>query len=820
MHTSRFLGAALLAFLVLVIFAVGLARGASATDPPRTPLFNGTDLSGWKGLVADPPTRAKMAPAQLAEGQLAADARMRRHWSVSADESGTPCLVFDGAGDNLCSARDFADFELSVDWKIEPGGDSGIYLRGSPQVNIWDNPEGSGGLYNNQRNTNKPLLRADNPPGQWNTFLIRMVGERLSVWLNGQLVVHDTILENYWEHDKPIYDRGPIELQAHGNRVWFRNITVRELNSPDSTPVAAPSPATSSSATRDDDRLAWWRDARFGMFIHWGLYAIPAGLWEGKPVPHIGEWIMHWGKIPVEKYEKLAGGFNPAFFDAKAWAALARRAGMKYLVITTKHHDGFCLFDSAHTTYDIMDAAPFKRDIMRELADACRAEGIRIGWYHSIMDWHHPEANGDRFPRYAETLNKQVTELLTNYGPIDIMWFDGEWIDEWSEAQGREMYNLCRRLQPGIIVNNRVGKGRDGMAGLSKTADAAGDFGTPEQEVPATGLGDTAWESCMTMNDTWGFKSQDTNWKSASELVRTLVDAASKGGNLLLNVGPDSMGFIPAASVERLEAIGTWLDANGQSIYGTRASPFKRLPWGRCTMRAATPTPAASAETPQSNANGETLYLHVFDWPDDRVLRVPGLKSRAREARLLAGGTPLPFAVLGDDLAISVPAAAPDPMDTVIVLTLAEPLIVVPSPILAAVDGSIDLPARLAEIRGTRLRHETDGETGRLSRWSRADDYAAWEIRIDSARTYRVMVDLACDPAAAGARLTLRLGDAETAAPIPATGSWDRYESINLGTLDAPAAPVALATLSITTDPSDSKPTERVRVRRVRLVPN
>ncbi|GAH05300.1 unnamed protein product, partial [marine sediment metagenome] len=291
---------------------------------------------------------------------------------------------------------------------------------------------------------------------------------------------------------------------------------------------------------------------RFGMFIHWGLYAVPAGEWKGKKIGGIGEWIMESADIPVSEYERFAKKFNPVKFDADQWVRIAKNAGMKYIVITSKHHDGFCLWDSKVSDYDIMNASPFKRDILKGLSVACKKHGIRLCFYHSIMDWHHPDAQAPFYPNYNDGsrtnpnfsryvqnyMKPQLEELITNYGPLGVLWFDGEWIKDWTEPQGKDLYNFLRALQPDIIINNRVGKDRKGMQGLNKDdQEYAGDFGTPEQQIPSKGLPGVDWESCMTMNNTWGFKSYDHNWKSTEDLLRKLVDIASKGGNFLLNVG-------------------------------------------------------------------------------------------------------------------------------------------------------------------------------------------------------------------------------------------------------------------------------------------
>lgn len=427
-----------------------------------------------------------------------------------------------------------------------------------------------------------------------------------------------------------------------------------------------PQSGAKTKALTQDERMDWWRDARFGMFIHWGVYAVPAGTYKGERINGGGEWIMNTAHIPVSEYEKFALQFNPIGFRADEWVRLAKNAGMKYIVITSKHHDGFCLWDSKVTDWDIMDATPFKRDILKELAVACKKQGVKLCFYHSIMDWHHPDAQGLSYPnyndgtnpnfsRYVESyLKPQLAELVTNYGPLGVLWFDGEWIKDWTEPQAKDLYAWLRSLQPSIIINNRVGKGRQGMEGLSKGDDFAGDFGTPEQQVPPEGLPGVDWETCMTMNDTWGYKSFDENWKSAEELVRMLVDIASKGGNFLLNVGPTPEGLIPDASVERLEVMGKWMAANGESVHGTTASVIGRPDWGRCTVK------------------GNKLYLHVFTWPQDGTLKVPLARGTVEKAYLLADKkrTSLPVAAGDGTMTVSLAPQAPDAIDSVVVLVL------------------------------------------------------------------------------------------------------------------------------------------------------
>ncbi|MGA9121536.1 MAG: alpha-L-fucosidase [Bacteroidota bacterium] len=434
------------------------------------------------------------------------------------------------------------------------------------------------------------------------------------------------------------------------------------------TVIAADLSAQAPPETADarNARMAWWREARFGMFIHWGIYSVPAK----------GEWYMNNAKIPIPVYEKYATQFDPVKFNALQWVRLAKAAGMKYIVITSKHHDGFCMWDSKVTDYDIMDRTPFHRDVLKELAAACKTEGMRLCFYHSIMDWHQPDAKGERFPKYREEyLKPQLKELLTNYGPIGVLWFDGEWISEWTEQEGKDLYQYVRSLQPAIIVNNRVGKGRNGLEGMNTDPSAAGDFGTPEQEIPATGLPGVDWESCMTMNDDWGYNAADTNWKSTSTLIHNLVDITSKGGNYLLNVGPTSLGIIPEPSVDRLKEIGAWMAVNSESIYGTTASPFDSTPWGRCTQK-------------KLSSGGTRLYLHLFTWPENNLLCVTGLGTFPKSALLLGSKrTMLPLSISGDSAIVRLPASPPSTIDAVVALDFPGRVVVFKPPVI-----STDIP--------------------------------------------------------------------------------------------------------------------------------
>ncbi len=397
--------------------------------------------------------------------------------------------------------------------------------------------------------------------------------------------------------------------------------------------------------------MAWWREAKFGMFIHWGLYAIPAGMWKGKRVPGIGEWIMYYARIPVEEYECLAGRFNPVRFNAKEWVRVAKDAGMKWIVFTAKHHDGFCMFDSKLTDYNIVKATPFRRDPLKELAQACKKENIRLGFYYSqTLDWHRPNGMGNdwdydpnkkNFSKYLEEYVKpQLRELLTGYGPVAVLWFD---IMTPTPEQAREVRDWVHTLQPETVVSGRVGPWRErGIGDYEEWGD---------NEIPAEKVeGD--WETPATINGTWGFKSYDHNWKSTGDLIHKLVEIVSKGGNYLLNVGPTAEGIIPQPSVDRLEAVGRWLKVNGESIYGAKASPLGELKWGHCT------------------AKPRKLYLHVLAWPYDGQLEVPSLKGNVNRAYLLADEKRMDLEVKsrGNGVLIKLPAKVPDPIDTVVVV--------------------------------------------------------------------------------------------------------------------------------------------------------
>ncbi|QGY45224.1 glycosyl hydrolase [Maribellus comscasis] len=522
---------------------------------------------------------------------------------------------------------------------------------------------------------------------------------------------------------------------------------------------------------KQDAKMEWWRDARFGMFVHWGLYAIPAGEWKGKEIPGISEWIMARAEIPVKDYEKLTEEFNPVKYNAEEWVKLAKFAGMKYIVITSKHHDGFAMFHSKASPYNIVDATPFDRDPLKELADACEKYGIRLGFYYSqAQDWHEPggtyynieqgEPHWDPDLKREPLMNyingkavPQVKEILENYGGLDILWWDTPrgMTEEAAKALQAEVDKY-----PEMLTNNRLYR------------PWPGDFSTPEQHVPPTGL-DYDWEVCMTMNTSWGYKKNDDNWKSSESLIRMLVDIASKGGNLLLNVGPTAEGLIPEPSVERLKEIGQWMQKNGESVYGTSASPFFKLPWGRCTTKEA--------------ESGNLLYLHVFDWPRDGVLRVPGLDARIKDVYLLTNKKQkFSYKFEGEDLLIHAPSVIFDPINTVVVVKTGKKMEIT-SNMPSLKDGKILMPADFADIHnpgyGTHAVLSGSGTESVIQNWVDHRARLEWMFNAAEAGNYRMEVLVKAEKSS---KLNVKMGDKSLEAEIPATN--DKFEIVNLGEIE------------------------------------
>jgi alpha-L-fucosidase len=426
---------------------------------------------------------------------------------------------------------------------------------------------------------------------------------------------------------------------------------------------AAPPPDPAREA-----RLSWFRQAKYGLFIHWGLYAIPAGEWKGKAVPGIGEWIMNRAKIPVREYEALAAQWNPVKFDAEAWARLAEDAGMKYVVITSKHHDGFALFDSKVSRYDAVDATPFRRDAVKELAEACRKRGIRLGFYYSqAQDWHDPNGAGNTwdfgpderkdFDRYLrEKAEPQVRELLTGYGPVALVWFDTPRLMTPDRAQ--RFTDLVRSLQPDTLIDGRLG--------------TAGDYVSTGDNVIPTRVGDQAWETPATINHTWGYRKDDHDWKSPGDVTFKLVDIVSKGGNYLLNVGPMADGTIPQPSQDTLRAVGRWLKTNGEAVYGAGPTPFgdelgEPSARGSKDLRG-NPLFLSRNEWRVTTKPGR-LYFTFFQEP--RVsFELPAMKNAVKRAYRLADGAPVEVKVEHGLRMLAIERPVIDPMATVVVVEI------------------------------------------------------------------------------------------------------------------------------------------------------
>ena len=536
------------------------------------------------------------------------------------------------------------------------------------------------------------------------------------------------------------------------------------------TPLLQVNQWTGETAAQFAKRTQWWRDAKFGMFIHWGIYDVPNGDPRNTDPDKLGEWYLFYNRMQVADYEKYAPQFNPEQFNAHAWVSLAKAAGMKYMVFTAKHHDGFCLFDTKLTDYNIVKASPWHRDPLKELAGECRKQGLKLCVYYSYMDWHHPDylprrewdtrpTTGASLDRYTEYAKGQLRELLTNYGPIAGVWFDGGWEHQAAEEHSLEVVKMIRKLQPGIMINDRL--------------NPQEDYSTPEQSIPSNAFPrGRLWETCMTTvtahNLHWSYAWLDKDFKPSSDLIRKTCDIASKGGNFLLDIGPDARGVIRPEDTTHLREVGAWMKVNGESIYGTTQSPFKRLPFdGRVTRK------------------GNSLYLQVFEWPQTGLSLV-GLKTPVKEAIAVAGRERLATKTLPDGTVTIGKPAHLDPNVTVIEVRLKGAPVVDQTalPLQPQGDGAYNLSAADCTLDGTSHQVEETGGVPNIGYWTNPKDVVTWTIAVPKPGEYAVSLEYAAPSSSASATYTVSTdapgNPSELTSTVETTGAYNVFKTVSM----------------------------------------
>lgn len=518
-----------------------------------------------------------------------------------------------------------------------------------------------------------------------------------------------------------------------------------------------------SEQISDEERMEWWEDARFGMFIHWGIYSVPAGTYKGEVQRNSAEWIMNRGKIPITEYEKYAEQFNPSKFNADEFVALAKEAGMKYMVITAKHHDGFSMFHSKSSKYNVVDATPFKRDVMKELAEACQKQGIKFGFYYSqSQDWHHPGGMGNGWDKTIERVSTdeylhekalpEVNQLLTEYGPIGIFWWDTP--RKMSKEIVDSLYKVTTNLQPAIITNDRLGD------------EYPGDHKTYERHLPKFKPEAKYWEICQPISASWGYKSSDKDFKSNQTLIRNLVDASSMGGNYLLNVSPTSEGILVPEATERLKAVGRWMKVNSEAIYGTEASPCGKPDWGYITMK--------------SNDEETTLYLHVFNWQENAELPIE-IRNDASSCYLLTDESrKLRTEYKDGRLTVKITGQAPDSVASVIVLKLTEkPDVIPPKPFGQNKEGLVVFDnerAQFQNLQGPSARYNSSKDC--IGKWNSENAIVYWNFQIENPGMFHIQAENAGKN---NSEFTVELNGQTKNVRIAATEHDDDFRTLEIG---------------------------------------
>lgn len=556
----------------------------------------------------------------------------------------------------------------------------------------------------------------------------------------------------------------------------------------------------------DGPDLDWFREAKFGMFIHWGPYSCLAGEYNGRQVPvsQNAEWIMKNLTIPVNEYREVARKMNPVKFDAEEWVKLAVETGMKYIVVTAKHHDGFAMYDSKVSDYNIVKWGSFGRDPLKELSETCARHGIKFCFYYSHReDWDHPGGYGNNwdydndwgsdlynkaaFNKYLEEKAKpQLRELLTNYGPVGLVWFDR---GMYTPEQGKEFVRLVHDLQPATLINGRVGH---------YDQELPGDYQSmADNGMPPGGLREY-WETPMTLNRTWGFSKFDTLWKSPETVITRLVEIVSRGGNFLLNIGPTGDGEIPEATKRIFSEVGPWVSRNAESIYGTTANPFGELPWGYCTVK------------------GNRLYLHVRDWPSDGKIKLQGLKNQANSAYLLKDQSErLSFTRNEEQIVIQVPSVAPDKPLSVVVLELNGAPVVAPREVFQDENGSLMLDYLTVKTTGKAVTRFNRKGGFHISKWNGPDDIAEWMIKINKPGIFKVNITYAANKEWDGEKYEIAAGNQVIRQSVVHTGDWYDYHEFPAGYLEFPEAGV----IRLTIRPADQSTTNLMYLKSIRLDP-